>query len=173
MANYIATDAQLTATANAIRAKTGSSAALEWDSSSGFADDIAAIATGFGVTALTAADFTFAVGKAYRATVGTTFGNQNDTTKACVAGINVSPGDIIVYLPIYDGNDNLMSCRLVGRAPNNGKVSETTVLSNGGVVTVGSGTARVYFNFGYTAAQAVTMTTEACQLFTVYWVHAS
>lgn len=173
MTEYKVNDTALDATATAIQDLTGESAQLVWDAITGFADDIAAIATGFEVTALTASDFTFAVGKAYKSTVGTTFGTQNDTTKSCVAGINVSPGDIIVYIPIYDGNDNLMSCRLVGRAPNNGKVSETTVLSNGGVVTVGSGTARVYFNFGYTAAQAITMTTEACQLFAVYWVHAS
>lgn len=46
MANYIATTEQFTATANAIRAKTGSSGSLEWDANTGYADDIAAIPTG-------------------------------------------------------------------------------------------------------------------------------
>lgn len=46
MANYIATTEQFTATADAIRAKTGGSASLEWDASTGFADDIAGISGG-------------------------------------------------------------------------------------------------------------------------------
>lgn len=48
MANYIATTEQFTATANAIRAKTGSSGSLEWDANTGYADDIAAIPSGGG-----------------------------------------------------------------------------------------------------------------------------
>lgn len=54
MANYIATTEQFTATADAIRAKTGSSADLEWDVSTGFADDIAAISTGVDTSDATA-----------------------------------------------------------------------------------------------------------------------
>lgn len=55
MANYIATTEQFTATADAIRAKTGSSADLEWDVSTGYADDIAAISTGVDTSDATAA----------------------------------------------------------------------------------------------------------------------
>lgn len=55
MANYIATTEQFTATANAIRAKTGSSGSLEWDASTGYADDIAAISTGIDTSDATAA----------------------------------------------------------------------------------------------------------------------
>ena len=54
MANYIATTEQFTATADAIRAKTGSSVDLEWDASTGFADDIAAISTGVDTSDATA-----------------------------------------------------------------------------------------------------------------------
>lgn len=54
MANYIATTEQFTATANAIRAKTGSSGSLEWDASTGYADDIAAISTGIDTSDATA-----------------------------------------------------------------------------------------------------------------------
>lgn len=55
MANYIATTEQFTATANAIRAKTGASGTLEWDASTGYADDIAAISTGTDTSDATAA----------------------------------------------------------------------------------------------------------------------
>lgn len=54
MANYIATDTQFNATADAIRAKTGSNAAIEWDEDTGFADDIAAISAGVDVSGVTA-----------------------------------------------------------------------------------------------------------------------
>ena len=54
MANYIATTEQFTATADAIRAKTGSSTDLEWNVSTGFADDIAAISTGVDTSDATA-----------------------------------------------------------------------------------------------------------------------
>lgn len=43
--NYIATSTELTATANAIRAKTGSAASIEWEADEGFKDAIAAIQT--------------------------------------------------------------------------------------------------------------------------------
>lgn len=54
MANYIATTEQFTATANAIRAKTGASGTLEWDASTGYADDIAAIPAGIDTSDATA-----------------------------------------------------------------------------------------------------------------------
>lgn len=54
MANYIATTEQFTATADAIRAKIGSSADLEWDASTGYADDIIAIPTGVNTSDATA-----------------------------------------------------------------------------------------------------------------------
>ena len=54
MANYIATTEQFTATADAIRAKTGFSADLEWDALTGYADDIAAISAGVDTSDATA-----------------------------------------------------------------------------------------------------------------------
>ena len=46
MADYKVTDTELTATANAIRAKTGDSAAIEWKADKGFTDAIGDISTG-------------------------------------------------------------------------------------------------------------------------------
>lgn len=46
MADYKVTDTELTATANAIRTKTGDSAAIEWKADKGFADKIGDIVTG-------------------------------------------------------------------------------------------------------------------------------
>lgn len=43
MSDYIVTDTELTETADAIRAKTGDSSAIEWESGTGFADAVAAI----------------------------------------------------------------------------------------------------------------------------------
>lgn len=54
MANYIATTEQFTATADAIRAKTGASGSLEWDASTGYADDIASIPAGIDTSDATA-----------------------------------------------------------------------------------------------------------------------
>jgi hypothetical protein len=63
MANYIATTEQFTATANAIRAKTGNSGSLEWDASTGYADDIAAISTGTDTSDATATSSDILSGK--------------------------------------------------------------------------------------------------------------
>ena len=55
MSLYLASDVQLKATANAIREKTGGTLDLEWDESTGFADDIEEIFTGYDVSVVTAA----------------------------------------------------------------------------------------------------------------------
>lgn len=46
MANYVTTDTELTAMANAIRSKTGGSSPIEYESNKGFADAISAIPSG-------------------------------------------------------------------------------------------------------------------------------
>ena len=48
MSDYLVTNTELTETADAIRAKTGDSAAIEWESGTGFADAVAAIPSGGG-----------------------------------------------------------------------------------------------------------------------------
>lgn len=168
MANYIATDAQLTATADSIRAISGDSAALEWDASTGFADDIVAALASLGLETFTISDFNKSVGKYYK--VDTAFSLGNDTTKAALASIAVSPGDTVVYRPIYDSNNRKMSCKLVER-PQSGNCTGTS-LTEGGIKTVEDTTYRVYFNFGYTVAQGVTMTSALCNLFRVYIIRA-
>lgn len=49
MSDYLVSDTELTETADAIRAKTGESGLIEWESGTGFADAVAAISGG-GVT---------------------------------------------------------------------------------------------------------------------------
>ena len=85
MANYIATDTQFTATANAIRAKTGDSISIEWDASTGFADDIAAISGGGEVWA--AISVTYPAGSVCTATNGTDALTASDTSGQVVFGI--------------------------------------------------------------------------------------
>lgn len=46
MSDYLVTDTELTETADAIRAKTGDSSLIEWESGTGFADAVAAISGG-------------------------------------------------------------------------------------------------------------------------------
>ncbi len=53
MSIFLAAERQFAATADAIREKTGGTAALEWDADTGFAEDIAAISGG-GTAALQA-----------------------------------------------------------------------------------------------------------------------
>lgn len=85
MANYIATDTQFTATANAIRAKTGGSISIEWDASTGFADDIAAISGGGEVWA--AISVTYPEGSTCTATNGMTTLTAADTSGKVLFGV--------------------------------------------------------------------------------------
>lgn len=108
MAEYYTTDAELTATADAIRAKSGDSSSIEWESGTGFADAIAAIPSGGGggsvyVVGSTIQNMTITP---VRATSGTTI-----TVKYTGSSMPLEPGAQLVVL---DTSENIVAVLLGG-----------------------------------------------------------
>lgn len=93
MANYIATDTELTTVADAIRTKGGTSAALEWPS--GFAQAIADIPSGGGAT-LYKIDGVYGQAMFYSVTIDGTY--YNDTSTGVRMGYAPSGATVTVEL---------------------------------------------------------------------------
>ena len=92
-------DACCTAEANAIRAKTGSSAqiAFDWSNSKGFADAIAAIPTGGGGITISPMDYSVSIQNGITGTVNITRVLYNSTTLLSAVAGNVNAGSTGTY----------------------------------------------------------------------------
>lgn len=94
MAEYLVTDTELEATADAIRAKTGSAAAIEWEQDDGFANAIDAIPSGGGGGgAITITDTPNAEGGITREITAVDISNDTVTAATLASGVTAHDKD--------------------------------------------------------------------------------
>lgn len=94
MAEYLVTDTELEATADAIRAKTGSAAAIEWEQDDGFANAIDAIPSGGGGGgAITITDTPNAEGGVTREITAVDISNDTVTAATLASGVTAHDKD--------------------------------------------------------------------------------